>query len=143
MMKQVWFILVLFFVCACSVQSYAQHQNGDRALSNTLPPLAEPADCELLLRYIDDAITRSTVDPKASFIVLVKSKKGERARVSQNRVNGMRWYLQYRGLSNFEIAATESSGKYASYDLFVLGRKIYSIPLRLNAVADFRGCMAV
>ena len=143
MINRPCFILVLFFIGMCATQSIAQRQSIDQVLDNTLVPLAHPVNCELALRYIDDSINRSVKEPAAAFIVLVKSRKGETPRVTQGRKNEITWYLKYRGVSNFEVASSESGARYGSYELFVFGRRIYSIPLTLNTSLKLRGCVAV
>lgn len=130
MMQRKFLIVMLCFFSLCSISAKAQNQDDKGDVQEKLPELKKPATCELALRYIDDAIVRMGKDSKTTLIIIVRMSEEEKSlKLSKARIKNIKDYLRGRGISNYEIALGDGTKNYGTYDIYVQGSFLYSMPV--------------
>lgn len=94
-----------------------------------LPALLQPADCETVLAYIDNALLRASL-AGSNVIFVTKMEKGSSLSLARARARYIRAYLTHRGFQNYEIASDFEGAGPPRVDLFVSGERLYSFPMR-------------
>jgi hypothetical protein len=93
-----------------------------------LPALLQPADCETVLAYIDNALLRAS-SAGSNVIFITKMENGSSLSLARERARYIRAYLTHRGFQNYEIASDFEGGGAPRVDLFVSGERLYSFPM--------------
>ena len=106
-------------------------------LPEKLPALLQPADCETVLAYIDNALLRASL-AGSNVIFITKMENGSSLSLARARARSIRAYLTHRGFQNYEIASDFEGGGPPRVDLFVSGERLYSFPMMKRSAKVFR-----
>jgi hypothetical protein len=133
--------LVILLVLLGSMSDTVLGQKGreQRSQTDRLPPLSQPVDCGLILRYIDEALEKADLY-KSNIILIIKIKDTRNFSLARTRSNNLKNYLRFRGFKDFEVAVDLDPNEAEKVDLHVRGELLYSIPIKSGDKLDFSGC---
>ncbi|WP_212577646.1 hypothetical protein, partial [Vibrio parahaemolyticus] len=106
-----------------------QKGREQRSQTDRLPPLSQPVDCGLILRYIDEALEKADLY-KSNIILIIKIKDTRNFSLARTRSNNLKNYLRFRGFKDFEVAVDLDPNEAEKVDLHVRGELLYSIPIK-------------
>ena len=115
---------------------------GQLDTSRTREPLSAltgPVDCELALKYLDDAIDRAS-STRSILIVVFKTKKRTPVSVVMTRSRGLRLYAQHRGHLGVEATVDFVEARAEQLDIYLLGKRLYTIPIKSGGAFDPMRC---
>lgn len=133
-------LVSLAFVIILCKSSYAQAE-GER-ISQILPALTKPINCELALTYIDDALVKANSN-KSNLIMIINKRKMTNVELARTRANNLKKYLRFRGFENFKVAVDfdfDGTGM-EQIEIFVSGQSLYSLPIAPKDKLDLSVCV--
>src|SRR5690349_3184608 len=111
-------------------------RRSGRVLSN---PRAA-VDCETASRYLGSAVELAQEWNSEYIIVIVRLGRGEKANLLPKRAQAVRWFLKQHSSAKVEVASGEPLGELGLVEIFLSGRKIYSLPVGRNERLRVEGC---
>jgi len=131
--------LLLSIVLLVFLASSTYGQVTPSPSTEVLPALTGPVDCELVLKYVDDAIDRAK-STKSTLIFVLKTKKSTSVPVAMTRNRNFRSYALNRGYTAVEAAVDFVEAGAERLDIYLLGKRLYTIPIRANGSFDPMRC---
>jgi hypothetical protein len=90
-----------------------------------------PVDCEVALRYLENAITKAKTNTDRSLIFILHSGSGESNKLASLRMKQLKAYVSNWGI-NTVVAQGESVKGYGIWEIYLEGKLLYSLPLFKN-----------
>ena len=133
-------VILLILVGGMSGVVFGQTDREQNSQIDRLPSLSQTVNCEVALRYIDDAIEKAN-SYKSNLILIIKMKNVTSLALARARSNNLRKYLVYRGFTNFEIAVDANTNGAERVELYIRGERLYSLPIKKKDKLDFSVCV--
>jgi hypothetical protein len=105
-----------------------------------LPVPVAPIECELVLRFLDDALDRA-FKSDSNVIIIIKTKHPESTLLVRNRTANLRKYLKLRKFEHFEVAVDLDPGVRDEVHIHVRGERLYALPIAAKDKLDLSVCV--
>ena len=131
------FALLLFLVL--NYISFGQINSGEILSDGRLPKPEQPVGCGLLLRYIDDSLSRAARN-ESNVILILRATNSNSIKLARARTVNISNYVKFRRFENYEVAFDPRPSANELIDIFVGGKKLYSLPIRTGDKLVLSGC---
>lgn len=137
------FTFICILILISSLSGVALGQMGYKQTSeeyNRLPIILETVNCEVALRYIDDALEKAH-EKKSNLIVIIKMKNLKSLKLARTRLDNLKKYIRFRGFKKFEVEVNLDADKTEQVELYIQGELLYSFPIKERDKLDFSVCV--
>jgi len=130
---------ILFFIAAAAFLVFTINGQTTPRTGKQENRTVKGVTCETIIDSIDRSLTEATVNG-SNVIVIVKSWRNASHSLNVARAKGLGNYFVYRGFTNFEVGVDVLSSNSARVEIYVAGRKLFSLPISSRDNLDLSPC---
>jgi len=132
-------VVLLVLLGSMSITALGQKDLVQSSETKLLPPVSQPANCSLVLRYLEDALEKAGLY-KSNVILIIKMKNTKNMPLARARSSNLKNYIRFLGFKNVEVVVDLESNDVDKIDLHVKGELLYSLPIRNGDKLRFVDC---